>query len=67
MKWRRGLVLAGIHLAIAVPLIVSGRMPQYPAEKTHSSHQIPAPGLKLAAYQEGEQKVEPVASCDGRR
>lgn len=53
MKWRRGLILAGIHLVIAVPLIVFGRMPKYPAQKTHPLYQVPAP--------------EPVASCEVRR
>jgi len=67
MKWRRGLIFAGIHIVVAIPLIVSGRMPRYPVEGTKSLYQNPAPRLKLAAYQEGEQTVEPVASCGVRR
>ena len=64
MKWRRGLIIAGIHLAIAVPLIVSELMPRYAVEKTHSLNQNSAPELQLVAFQESEQAVEFVPICE---
>jgi len=64
MKWRRGLIFAAIHLAIAVPLIVSELTPGYLTEKTQSLNHNPSRELRLAAYQEGEQTVDFVPFCE---
>lgn len=56
MKWRRGIILAGIHFVIAASLILCVLVPQYTSAKTHSlnSNRI----LQFVAYQEEGQTVE---------
>lgn len=56
MKWRRGVILAGIHFVIATSLILWVSIPQYTSEKTHSLN--PNRTLQLAAFQEEGQTVE---------
>ena len=62
MNWRRGLAFAGIHVVVAVSLIVSTEIPRYSTEKIHSAN----PGIRyrLAAYQEEGQTVEFTPICE---
>jgi len=62
MKWRRGLVLAGVHFVLAVPLVVSIVIPRYSSEKMHSQNSHFS--LRLTAYQEEGQTVGFVPSCE---
>jgi hypothetical protein len=50
MNWARGLKFAGIHVAIAIPLVASVAIPRWETRKLHS--EIPAQLFTLAAYQE---------------
>jgi hypothetical protein len=56
MKWRRGIILAGIHFVIAASLILWVLVPQFTSEKTHSLN--PNSTLRPTAYQEEGQTVE---------
>lgn len=62
MNWRRGSILAGIHVAIAIPLIISTVAPRYETEKTHSGNSGPV--LQLTAYQEEAPTVEFTPICE---
>jgi hypothetical protein len=51
MNWRRGLVLAGIHLVIAGVSFVRDEVPYWPMINRAASH-AETPPLRLAAFQE---------------
>lgn len=62
MNWARGLKFAGIHVAIAIPLIASQEIPRWETEKIHSqTHRI---SIVLAAYQEEPSTVDFTPMCE---
>jgi hypothetical protein len=63
MNWRRGLLLAGIHLAMGGTLVVWQEVRDWSRQIGHSSPKTTAP-LRLTAWQETEQAV-PFDPCNG--
>jgi hypothetical protein len=61
MIWWRGLLLAGIHLAVALPLIVSHEVRDWRYIKSYSMEL--SSRMQLAAWQEGETMT--FNPCDG--
>ncbi len=62
MNWARGLKFAGIHLAIAIPLIASEEIPRWLTEKIHS--EVHKNSVVLAAFQEEPSTVEFTPICN---
>jgi hypothetical protein len=62
MNWARGLKFAGIHLAIAIPLIASEEIPRWQTEKIHS--EVHKNSVVLAAFQEEPSTVEFTPICN---
>jgi hypothetical protein len=62
MMWRRGLLLAGIHLAVSLPLILSQEARDWRYIKSDGM-ELSSAQLQLAAWQEGETVT--FNPCDG--
>lgn len=62
MRWRRGLLLAGIHFIVAVCLMTSILLPRFATEKIHSFNRVPT--IQFAAYQEEGQSLGFEPMCE---
>lgn len=62
MNWRRGLIFASIHVAIAIVLVAVELVPRYETEKNDAGSTQPS--IVLAAYQEEGGTVDFAPACN---